>query len=519
MSATPSQGTYNSVTGLWSVGTVTTAAPLTLLLTGTVVGASEVINTATITHSDQFDPDSSNNSAIAPDTPQQADLALAKSVSDPAPNVGDTIIYTVTLSNNGPAVATNVLVRDQFPSGVLFISATPSLGSYDSATGVWTVGTVGTSGPQTLLLEGKVVGPDPQVNNVTIAHSDQFDPDLGNNTATATATPQQADLVLEKVVNDPLPALGQIIIYTLTLSNNGPDRATNVDVTDMLPAGVSVVSELPSQGTYEPATGLWIVGTVNLGSPQTLVIQARIVSTLPQTNTATITHADQYDPAPTSNTDGVTVIVTSANAPTVTDLQRFGFHAQPTEFTLTFSSALDPATAQDRRNYTLRPVGPKGHVGEKIRIVSAVYSPLSQTVTLHPAHRVYLFRHYKLVVNGTAPSGLASPSGVLLDGSGHGIPGTNYVKIFGPKILAGPYPGFSAKLKNEKRHLKSDHTHSLTARLRSSDSASAAERERAHFAPATIERSHLTARAVDAILESLMFPNTNRDRNRMEHRS
>ena len=99
----------------------------------------------------------------------------------------------------------------------------------------------------------------------------------------------------------------------------------------------------------------------------------------------------------------------------------------------------DPASAQNTNNYTLTPVGPHGHAGKKIRIVAAVYNPLTNTVTLHPATRVYLFRHYKLVVNGTAPDGLASPAGTLLDGKGNGVPGSDYVRTFGPRILAGQY--------------------------------------------------------------------------------
>ena len=48
-------------------------------------------------------------------TPQQADLALTKTVSNPTPNVGDTITFTVTLTNNGPDTATNVQVTDLCP--------------------------------------------------------------------------------------------------------------------------------------------------------------------------------------------------------------------------------------------------------------------------------------------------------------------------------------------------------------------------------------------------------------------
>ena len=142
---------------------------------------------------------------------------------------------------------------------------------------------------------------------------------------------------------------------------------------------------------------------------------------------------------PTAWSDRDLAEVPPGAPPSVTSLQRFGFHAQPTAFVLTFSSALDPARAQDAHNYTLRPVGPHGHVGARIRIVAAVYNPLTHTVTLHPATRLYLFRRYKLVVNGMPPAGLAGPSGVLLDGLGNGIPGSDYVRNFGPAILAGPY--------------------------------------------------------------------------------
>ncbi len=102
-------------------------------------------------------------------------------------------------------------------------------------------------------------------------------PNLSNNTASSTLTPQQADLALAKTVNNPIPNVGEIITYTLTLTNNGPNTATNVQTVDQLPAGLSFVSATPSQGTYDPASGVWALGTVTTASPQTLMIQARVV--------------------------------------------------------------------------------------------------------------------------------------------------------------------------------------------------------------------------------------------------
>ena len=58
---------------------------------------------------------------------------------------GDTITFTVTLTNNGPDDATGVTLVDPLPTGLTFVSATPP-GTYNSLTGLWTVGTVAARG-------------------------------------------------------------------------------------------------------------------------------------------------------------------------------------------------------------------------------------------------------------------------------------------------------------------------------------------------------------------------------------
>ncbi len=71
------------------MGTVNVGSPATLVVRATVTTASPQTNAAAITHSDQFDPNTANNTASVTQTPQQADLALTKTTSDPTPNVGD----------------------------------------------------------------------------------------------------------------------------------------------------------------------------------------------------------------------------------------------------------------------------------------------------------------------------------------------------------------------------------------------------------------------------------------------
>ena len=82
--------------------------------------------------------------------------------------------------------------------------------------------------------------------------------------------PPAADLVTTKVVDDGTPDEGQSITYTLTVTNGGPDGATNVSVTDALPAGVTYVSDVPSQGSYVSGSGVWSVGALANGASATL---------------------------------------------------------------------------------------------------------------------------------------------------------------------------------------------------------------------------------------------------------
>src|SRR4051794_11603733 len=111
-------------------------------------------------------------------------------VSNPRPNVGDTITFAVTLTNAGPDPATGLSVSDLLPVGLTFVSVTPSQGIYDAGSGTWAVGAVGNGGQATLEVVARVSGPNAATNVASVSHADQFDPDPGNNAAGVTETPQ-----------------------------------------------------------------------------------------------------------------------------------------------------------------------------------------------------------------------------------------------------------------------------------------------------------------------------------------
>jgi uncharacterized repeat protein (TIGR01451 family) len=231
---------------------------------------------------------------------QTANLQIAKTVSNSQPNVGDTITFTVTLTNVGPDTATNVTVTDPLPAGLTLSNTSASQGTYIG--GVWNVGTVDTVNPQTLQLQAKVVSQNQQTNTATITAATP-NTSVGNS-ASATETPQVADLQLTKTVSNATPNVGDTITFTVTLSNAGPSPATNVSVQDQLPAGLTLLNSSPSQGTY--VGNMWTVGTVAAGASATLTLQATVISPNPQTNTASVSHSDQFDPNTANNTASAT---------------------------------------------------------------------------------------------------------------------------------------------------------------------------------------------------------------------
>src|SRR5262249_14945279 len=124
------------------------------------------------------------------------------------------------------------------------------------------------------------------ITNTATIDSDTDDPDLSNNSDETSVPPQSADLAVTKTVDNARPNVGDVVTFTVTVTNSGPDAATGVIVTDPLPAGLRFVGATPSQGTYDRTIGVWTVGTLIEDATATLRIRARVVSPGVTSNTA-----------------------------------------------------------------------------------------------------------------------------------------------------------------------------------------------------------------------------------------
>ncbi|MFC1463046.1 SdrD B-like domain-containing protein, partial [Verrucomicrobiota bacterium] len=129
------------------------------------------------------------------------------------------------------------------------------------------------------------------------------------------------DVAVVKSVDDVSPTQEQVIVWTMVITNSGPDKATGVQFTDNLPADVTFSSYTASSGTYDSVSGIWDVGDMLAGASETLTISS-VVNTNTKganiTNEIVLTAVDQEDTDPANDRDDAII------TPTLVVLARFG---------------------------------------------------------------------------------------------------------------------------------------------------------------------------------------------------
>ncbi|MCK4911578.1 MAG: DUF11 domain-containing protein, partial [Thermodesulfovibrionales bacterium] len=275
-------GSYNTGTKLWTFASdLAVGITNTLTLTGLVntgTSGSFATNIALVNSVTQADPDASNDSDSVDIAIGGADLKMTKSVDNATPDVGDSVQYTITVENLGDNTASSITVMDVWPSTIVNYTAySAANGAYSNATGIWTLASpLADSATAVLYINGTIkdsTGGQTATNTAYINSSGEADGNAINNTASASLTVTSADLEVSKVVNAPAPNIGQTISYTITVTNNGPDNASEITVIDNLPADINYVS-YSGDGTYDSGTGIWNVNDLAVGMSNTLIINA-----------------------------------------------------------------------------------------------------------------------------------------------------------------------------------------------------------------------------------------------------
>ncbi len=253
-------------------------------------GASPIVDTATVTSTD-VDTSSANNSATVSTTVSDA-ADVAVSQTGPAiVQAGGTVSYVVTVMNNGPSAAPAVELDDATPTGL----TNPQVSGDCTALPCTKDLAAGASFSATITFTVPADFAGNQVTNTASATSaSAADPNMSNNISSFTTTVGVgSDLALSVTANSTVP-LGGRIVYTFTLTNNGPSAATGVSLDATLADGLVFGGNTGDCTSAFPCA----FGTLQPGDTKTVNTTACVPSTysgnllIKSNGTATATSSD-----------------------------------------------------------------------------------------------------------------------------------------------------------------------------------------------------------------------------------
>lgn len=230
-------------------------------------------------------------------------------------SITSNLTYTVTVTNQGPSRATDIVVVQTLPAGASFVSATVDQGSCVFNGGIVTCTlpalNPSQSKPITVRVTPTQAGTASSTVTVASAQSDLYPL---NNTASATTTVKLVgDLKLASKADVEPVLLGQGIVYTLSVTNAGPYDTSSVQLTNQLPAGIQWVSSLASQGACSTVgqTVTCNLGTLAMGVEAEVKVNGLAVATGLMTNVTGVASA-QADPNLADNLAKVATTVVPA---------------------------------------------------------------------------------------------------------------------------------------------------------------------------------------------------------------
>ncbi|HEU5117375.1 MAG TPA: hypothetical protein VFT74_12095, partial [Isosphaeraceae bacterium] len=271
-------------------------AILTISLTSNTVGALPVSVSVT---SDTFDPDMSNNTVnVTADVARASDLLATISAAPVSVAPNDSLTYTINVVNRGPSSSTATQMTASFTnfdvSNVLLDGVPQNVSG-----GLFTLdlGDLESGALRTLVVRGKSSGLKDIVAFASVL-STTGDPNSSNNEMNLTTrVVPRADLAITQSTDLAEAIVGQSLVYTVRLVNQGPSTATNVNLTDFLPLGATYQGATSASGHVSMSGNLvgWSIDQLAPGAEA--VLKITVIPTGPGsiTNTASA-HSDLADP-------------------------------------------------------------------------------------------------------------------------------------------------------------------------------------------------------------------------------
>ncbi|NFJ07590.1 DUF11 domain-containing protein, partial [Clostridium botulinum] len=319
--STDGEVTFSPWPGSFNIGTLLNQETRTILIKGTVaqVAPGFITNTAEVT-STTPDPNLSNNTSTSVievnESTEEADVGVFKSVGlNPVP-AGEVVVFPIKVSNFGPADAQNVVLTDTIPPEITGAEFSEDGGStFSPWTGSLVIGTLLNGETRDILIRG-TVSPTAAgiISNTATVTSTTPDPNPSNNTSTVDVevlAPVVADVSVVKTASPNPVMAGELLTYTINVTNFGLSSAENVVLTDVIsPEITGAEFSTNGGGTFNPWPGSLNIGTLPASETRTILIRGIVSPTATGiiSNTATVTSTTP-DPNPNNNTSTVEVEV------------------------------------------------------------------------------------------------------------------------------------------------------------------------------------------------------------------
>ena len=269
VNATPNKGFFNS-DNVWDIGSLDKGSSVSLILVTKTLTDGTFVNKASVSTSTEESNYSNNNANASTKAKWLCDVVITKSVSSHNCYINDTVTWNITVVNKGPHNASNVIVKDIMPKGLKLVNYSVSVGNFNEVISEWSVGTLDKGEAASLILVTKVLINGTFINIATVnttTPEKNYTNNIVNNTTNADPV---CDLVIVKSVNATKVYYGDLVKWTIKVTNDGPCDALNVRVKDILPKGLIFSSYRASIGKYNEKTGIWTIGKLANGSSATL---------------------------------------------------------------------------------------------------------------------------------------------------------------------------------------------------------------------------------------------------------
>ena len=233
------------------------------------------------------------------------EIITVKEVNSSDIHIGDEITYTITVSNSGKINATNVVIRDILPEGLKFINASNG-GVYYPVTGIITWILNITANSTVDLTVDVCVNKSGNITNTV---------NVGNKTSNCTIESGDiVDLEIHIVADKSEIYVGDNIVYTVTVINNGPSDAINTIANILIPNALSILSYNATKGTFDITSGNWSIGNLTNGEKVVLTFVAKALNEGNSTVYVNVT-SETFEVIMENNYDNVTVKVLKKAAP------------------------------------------------------------------------------------------------------------------------------------------------------------------------------------------------------------